>query len=1666
MCVRGWAERGGGAISVTNVQTIQNSRLIGNQANNPAAASDFGGMGAAMFLFPGNATLSDNLFLRNQATTLALDDTVVGGRGGAIFYNNSDPGTVADLVLSASVNGRTLFYGNTHAQAASGPSPNAIHFGNIAPLAAVPFGHTQLTVQANGTGSDGRVLMFDPLSSQADGQTDGFGTAYSRVMVDVSKTGAGDWVLGGVTRMAGAGDWGIQDGTLTLASIFYDTAQTTATSAAVHLLHADSSFTLAGGATLAGSGTLNVAGSTVLNGTLDPSRWVNVGLRADQITSSITDDQIAAIDVSQSATDGGSVYGTLNFSNDVTLDAATYAVDLNLLGQPRSDLLEIGGQLTLTGETEVNVNMVDSVSASLMGNDGVFLLYSSAIVDAYGGANGTGSLRVTSGYGTDADYVQIYTSSINLFGLERFEAGMGLAWNSTASNGAYDGTNLVANGLFTIANGATFTVDNDNLNNHATANLTTTGGAWDGKTLTKAGAGALILAAGDKQYDGGTIVNAGSLTIAAGASIGTNGGTATVNNTAILNVNGTVHGGATVNGGLLDLAAAGIVNGGVTVNAGGTLSGAGTVNGSSTISGAITPAGSGTGTLTFADSVTLNAATYHAQVNYNGGAPVADSLAIGGALTLTGTNVINIDGVNFTGADPLNDANFFAGGSVPVDGQLANIITTGAGISGAGSFELRIANQTLADFAQVYGAQDGDNYRVGVGLSWYSTAKDDAAPYDDKAHGNFTLSNAGDTFTIGGVLANRTGLSGTAWDGMTLDKHGAGTLTLNGANTYTGMTTVHGGTLAIGATGEVLGGVTVAGAGSLLNLAAGSVVHGGVTANAFSAISGTGTIHGSSTVDPGGRIQLTASDALTFSGALTMNQADYYAQVDYDGGAVKVGVLHADTLTLAGAQNVIHLGDVHFTGAMPANDAGFLNGVVNHQLGNVITTTNGITGANSIQLNVADQSGLADYLQVYGAVDGNHYRVGLGLSWTSTAKNALGSADRAHGDFTLTDAADVFTVASDLSDRTGLVGTAWDGKTLDKYGAGELILAGNNSYTGDTNVHGGTLTIAAGGSTGTMAGTFTTAPGTTLNIDGTATAAAFHVGSHLNVGSGGTVHTPTLDVGGNLNVDSGATVNAPTLSVGGNLSVRGVINGVISMANPVVGVMTTFAGSLLVGDFNIAGRLQGTGVIQGIVNMAAGSMLAPGHSIGTQTVGELNLAPGAIYEVEIHPDGSSDRMDVRAAQGSGTASIGGAILNILADASASLTPGDWQQGTDFLILDTDNGVTGRFASVNNPLVFLDAEPLYDNPLQVQLRMTRNTTTFGSVGDACITSNQCAVGSSLDGLDLGHPVVQPLLLMTAAQSRAAYDNLSGEIYGATRAAILGDAQLRDVVQRRLAGGARSAAGAHLWVDVWGASGRIDGDANSAKVDTRSTGLALGGERQFGNTSAGVVFAYEDGKVKQGAGRGARSNLDSYSLGVYAGTELGGGIQVQGGVAYSYLDLDTKRDVSVPTLQGSVRSSAKAHKVQVFTEASRAFDAGSVTVTPYVRAAQVWLRSKDAVERGTAARLQVQGETDSVFQTTVGVRAALELPTRTPAVVYGDVGWVHSAGDVHGRTRNRFANTDARFTVNGAPLDKNAARIGAGVQAQLSPNTSLSLGYQGTLGARQTRHAGHVQLRVRF
>jgi len=147
----------------------------------------------------------------------------------------------------------------------------------------------------------------------------------------------------------------------------------------------------------------------------------------------------------------------------------------------------------------------------------------------------------------------------------------------------------------------------------------------------------------------------------------------------------------------------------------------------------------------------------------------------------------------------------------------------------------------------------------------------------------FTVGALGTTTTFAGQIKDISTFGGGGTSTVALSKIGAGTLTLSNANTYTGGTTVSGGTLRVN--GSIAGPATVASGGTL---------------------GGTGTVNGSLQIQPGGTLspgnspgQLTSGGPVTLNGTLRVEIAGAAPGAGYDQLIVTTG-----NMTLGAGSNL------------------------------------------------------------------------------------------------------------------------------------------------------------------------------------------------------------------------------------------------------------------------------------------------------------------------------------------------------------------------------------------------------------------------------------------------------------------------------------------------------------------------------------------------------------------------------------------------------------------------------------------------------------------------------------------------------------------------------------------------------------------------------------------
>ena len=320
---------------------------------------------------------------------------------------------------------------------------------------------------------------------------------------------------------------------------------------------------------------------------------------------------------------------------------------------------------------------------------------------------------------------------------------------------------------------------------------------------------------------------------------------------------------------------------------------------------------------------------------------------------------------------------------------------------------------------------------------------------------------------VGSVNVSGAITPGTATS-LVLTKSGVGTLTLSGTNTYTGATTINGGTLALDKTASGALAPTsalVLGGGSLSILGAAS----GTTAQTLAALTVNAGMANSIVINPNGG----TSTTLTLSSATVTRAPGSAIIFNTSAGTPSTAVIAwnpaltggiiggAFTLTDSGGTGFATVAAGNVTRLTPATILSPTNPTVagTDLLTNTTgTTTNTVAAAllNSLTIDTSAGSNIWDL------VSGNTATVSTGGMLMTGANNftiqngTLKSATATNSELIVQQwGTGNLTINSVLANGSGA-------STLTKLGTGTLTLSGVNTYTGITTLNQGTLALSAG----------------------------------------------------------------------------------------------------------------------------------------------------------------------------------------------------------------------------------------------------------------------------------------------------------------------------------------------------------------------------------------------------------------------------------------------------------------------------------------------------------------------------------------------------------------------------------------------------------------------------
>lgn len=891
---------------------------------------------------------------------------------------------------------------------------------------------------------------------------------------------------------------------------------------------------------------------------------------------------------------GGSltVLGTLNAGGDVRVSAGA-SLTLDGVGP---NVGAVTGGLVTAGTVLNDRGSVDTVAV----NDGIFtnsgVITGSALVNGgelVVGANSNigNAAAVTVNAGT------LTVDAADTIGSLSAGAGSTVGGTATLTTGSFTQTGGSTAGTVTVATGTFTQSGNATVAAGTAVNATGAQTLQGGNVLgTLGGAGAVTVQTDRTDVTGAGSIASGSVTVASGALATDGGALAAASNVTVNDGAFTVDGTETI--GSLD-------------QTGGRVNGSGTIN-----TGDFTQSGGRTG-----GSIDINTTTF----TQSGGA------IVGAGTTVTATGAQRLQGGTIAGT-------LDGTGQVRVETGTTEVVGAGR----IDSTDVRVLSGTLQTDggALAPGAEVRNDGTLSIG--------DDETVRRVTGGGTVNLDGNGTVLTLTDGVSN---LSGTVQGTGGLTVSGASDTRLTGNATYTGTTTVQGGSLRIDSGGA---------ARDLGDL----VVNGGTlgldnTAVSVDSLSGTG-----------GTVALTAA-----GGASQLAFGSDNSSTAYSGGITGTALTN---LAKEGTGTTTLSGTINTAGTVSVNGGTLA-------LGGSNTITGGITVSGDSTLRLESDNAA-------GGAGGLITTTGSTIDYAAGVNNGTAIAIASND----TD----LNVDTGSATQSGAISGAGFG--LEKTGSGTLILSGTNSFGGDLVVSDGTLALANGAAVADTV-EVVVGGGGTLRVD-----ADESIGALSGTAGGGTV-----DVGGNELQIVGSQDTAYAGSVTGTGALLNDGTGRLELTGNGSGFTGLLGATTAGGEIALTGGgttgASGVGAVAGATFstdgnaiLAANAVLASDGQVnlgGSETVGTLvNSAASGVATGTVTLTGAGTVLTVSgAANALNPGNVNGTSGTINGDGTLRVTGGSFGVAAGGSVqVDTDirSGGTvvnsGAMADVSNAGTFTNA----------------------------------------------------------------------------------------------------------------------------------------------------------------------------------------------------------------------------------------------------------------------------------------------------------------------------------------------------------------------------------------
>jgi len=649
--------------------------------------------------------------------------------------------------------------------------------------------------------------------------------------------------------------------------------------------------------------------------------------------------------------------------------------------------------------------------------------------------------------------------------------------------------------------------------------------------------------------------------------------------------------------------------------------------------------------------------------------------------------------------------------------------------------------------------------------------------------------------------------------------------------------------------------------------------------------------------------------------------------------------------------------------------------------------------------------------------------------------------------------------------------------SLIKTGDGDLVLTGENTYTGGTSINGGNLVIDGDDSLGASSGG--------LSLDGGMLKILADIASARAI---------TLNSGGGI-----FNTNSYTLSLSGIISGAG-------------GLQKAGTGTLILSGANT--YLGTTTINAGTVQLGADNAIPQGSTVTLASGATLNLAGHTATIVSYSGSGTLAmrlQSGVTSLTVTGNASIGSSYLY------ATFSPQLITAGQTFTPL-TAGSLTGTFLSVYSPAAVIFT-PTYTADSVI---LTASLVPFA---DIAATANQRAVGAALEPLrasatgDLAS-VIGNLYVLDAAGIRSALTQISPVSLSTMRGLAISGADMRSGALRArtadLASGAPkglatysgggskteedmsyeeflrlkkranrdasvdkkvSASGRQPWGFFASAAGITGKEMKEKETSSERPGYEFsGGGLLMGadysvidGITAGLVAGYSQAKADVYFPSDTIVTSRSASYGAFAAAAAGD-LRLNLYAGLSSDSFETERKIAFEGISKKAKGSPDGRETNL--EAGLAYQFHTATtegrIAPYVTVNYDRLKTDPFTEKGADSLNLVVAETDSrSLRSSAGLRYSDAIISGTTLIKANiSAAWAHEFEDQDQPLTASLVSGGSPFTVKSGDSLRDAIKSGLRISVESEESTSVYLEYSGDFRKRLYSHFLTLGFAVKF